>query len=118
MILQTGGTAVGEISTRSSPASSARKRARSGDTTPMFSPFAPIRRISLPLMRSLIRGPVSRTGGALWGLRPMAVVLWVVQSYGAAKYARVARVQPAKRENGDFRRCGGAELRLFNLSGF
>ena len=50
--------------------------ARAGVTTPMFSPSAPIRRISGERMRSFTRGPVSRCGGALWGLRAMVVVLF------------------------------------------
>jgi hypothetical protein len=41
--------------------------------TPMFSPLAPIRRISEARIRSLTRGPVSRVGGALCGLRAMAL---------------------------------------------
>jgi hypothetical protein len=65
IILQTGGLAFGEISTKSNPASSAMIKARSGVTTPMFSPFSSIKRSSLPRMRSLMRGPVSRCGGAL-----------------------------------------------------
>ena len=80
MILHTGGSAFGEISTRSSPASSAICIARAGVTTPTFSPSAPIRRISGDRMRSLMRGPVSRCGGALWGLRAMVVVLHMVAS--------------------------------------
>ena len=73
MILATGGVAFGEISTRSRPASSASSIALSGGTTPMFSPSAPMSRISGARMRSLTRGPVSRVGGALCGLRAMAV---------------------------------------------
>jgi hypothetical protein len=30
-----------------------------------------------------MRGPVSRWGGALWGLRPMALVLWRWMGSGA-----------------------------------
>ena len=41
MILQTGGLAFGEISTRSSPAISASSIARSGVTTPSFFAFRP-----------------------------------------------------------------------------
>ena len=55
--------------------------ARAGVTTPTFSPSAPIRRISGERMRSLMRGPVSRCGGALWGLRAMVVVLRMVESW-------------------------------------
>ena len=36
-------------------------------------------------MRSLMRGPVSRTGGALWGLRAMAYFLSVVGNVAAGK---------------------------------
>ena len=78
MSLQTGGLAFGEISTRSRPASSAMTRARSGETTPTFSPSAPMRRISVARIRSLMRGPVSRCGGALWGLRAMVFVLLAI----------------------------------------
>tara|TARA_R110000744_G_scaffold44684_1_gene99523 strand:- start:201 stop:359 length:159 start_codon:yes stop_codon:yes gene_type:complete len=49
--------------------------ARAGVTTPTFSPSAPIRRISLERIFSLMRGPVSRCGGALCGLRAMMNVL-------------------------------------------
>ena len=75
MILQTGGLALGEISTRSRPTSSASAMPRAGATTPTFSPSAPMRRISGARMRVLTRGPVSRTGGALWGLRAIVVLL-------------------------------------------
>jgi len=51
MILQTGGCAFGEITTKSNPAMRANSLPRSGDTTPTFSPSAPI---------SLISGDVTR----------------------------------------------------------
>ena len=70
--LHTGGVAFGEISTKSSPASSASSIALVGDTTPTFPPSAPIKRISVDSIAWFIRGPVSRTGGALCGLRAMA----------------------------------------------
>ena len=69
MILQTGGLALGEISTKSSPASSDRSRALSGQTTPTLSPSLPISLISGHIMFSFTLGPVSREGGALCGLR-------------------------------------------------
>ena len=43
-ILQTGGSALGEISTRSSPTSAAMLMASRVDTTPIMSPFSPTRR--------------------------------------------------------------------------
>ena len=72
MILQTGGFAFGDISTKSSPASSANSRPLLGDTNPTLLPSAPIKRISVANIASFIRGPVSRTGGALCGRRAMA----------------------------------------------
>jgi len=58
---------------------------RCGVTTPTFSPSAPISRISVARMRSLTLGPVSRVGGALWGLRAMAAFLLVVHVIGDGK---------------------------------
>lgn len=52
VILQTGGVAPGAISTRSSSASLARRRASSIDTTPMFSPLELISRTSGTRMAS------------------------------------------------------------------
>src|SRR6202007_2789578 len=69
-ILQTGGEAVGEISTRSKPASSALRRAVSRSTTPKFSPTAPIRRTVRESIWWLTRGP-SLDGGAGWSKRGM-----------------------------------------------
>src|SRR5690606_13741168 len=55
-ILQTGGSAFGEISTRSSPASSALVSASRADITPSISPASSIRRMRGALIWSLIRG--------------------------------------------------------------
>jgi len=79
MILQTGGCAFGEITTKSNPAIRANSLPRSGDTTPTFSPSAPISLISGDVTRSFARGPVSRCGGALCGLRAMVFGPFIVQ---------------------------------------
>src|SRR5215471_8306650 len=55
MIRQTGGWAVGAISTRSCPASRALTRASAMATTPSASPSAPIRRTSFHRIWSLMR---------------------------------------------------------------
>ena len=55
MILQTGGSAFGAISTRSRPALFARRKASSMLTIPTFSPFSSTRRTLSVRMRSLIR---------------------------------------------------------------
>src|SRR5215831_4969504 len=55
MIRQTGGAAVGAISTRSSPASRAFWSASAITTTPSASPSAPIRRTSFHRIWSLTR---------------------------------------------------------------
>src|SRR6185503_5116114 len=55
MIRQTGGCAVGAISTRSSPASRAFWRASDMTTTPSASPSAPISRTSFQRICSLTR---------------------------------------------------------------
>src|SRR5487761_1127790 len=52
---QTGGTALGEISTRSRPRSRAILRASKGGRTPSCSPFSSITRISRARIRSLMR---------------------------------------------------------------
>jgi len=67
---------LGEISTKSKPTSSAIKSAFCGDTTPSFSPSAPINRISGLWIPSFTLGPVSREGGALCGLRAIALFLY------------------------------------------
>jgi hypothetical protein len=87
---------LGEISTRSSPASSAISIARSGLTTPAFSPSAPIRRISVPRIFSLTRGPVSRCGGALCGLRAMVVVLGLLRNSVTKRIRLPLFLQPTK----------------------
>jgi len=58
MILQTGGLAFGEISTKSNPLSSARSIAFSGVTIPTLFPSAPISLISVEVTVSLTLGPV------------------------------------------------------------
>ena len=55
MILATGGDACGEISTRSSPASSAAFRASARDSIPSCSPEVPITRSSEARIASLMR---------------------------------------------------------------
>lgn len=57
MILQTGGRASGEISTRSRPSSLARRRASSVSTIPTISPASSISRTGVMRMRSFSRGP-------------------------------------------------------------
>src|SRR5580704_4788429 len=52
---QTGGTALGEISTRSRPRSRAILRASKGARMPSCSPFSSITRISRARIRSLMR---------------------------------------------------------------
>src|SRR5688572_16215306 len=59
MMRQTGGTAVGAISTRSSSASSAILFALARLTTPTCSPAAPIRRTSDAVISPLIRASFS-----------------------------------------------------------
>src|ERR1044072_6394139 len=61
--LQTGGSAVGETSTRSRPTSAACSIASAGSNTPRFSPFSSITRTLGTEMNSLKRGPLS--GGAV-----------------------------------------------------
>src|SRR5215467_1797610 len=55
MSLQTGGTALGDTSTRSRFRSRAISSARGGGITPIISPFSSIKRISRARMRSLTR---------------------------------------------------------------
>lgn len=72
MILQTGGSPLGATSTRSSPASLARRLASSTSTTPTGLSFSSIRRTGEIRIRSLMRSrlPVSRG----WGReRPLAM---------------------------------------------
>src|SRR5438309_8745017 len=54
-MLQAGGTALGEISTRSSERSRAILRASKGGMTPSCSPFSSITRTSRARIRSLVR---------------------------------------------------------------
>ncbi len=79
IILQTGGCAFGEITTKSKPATRANSLPRTGVTTPTFSPSAPINLISGDMTRSFASGPVSRCGGALCGLRAMVFRPFIVQ---------------------------------------
>jgi len=60
--LQTGGSAPGEISTRSKPLSAARSSARAISTTPTCSPAPSMRRTESTVMSLFTRGP-SRFGG-------------------------------------------------------
>src|SRR5664279_945405 len=60
MIRQTGGLAVGAISTRSSSAVSALARASARETIPSCSPSSPTKRISGAVMSALIRCCLSR----------------------------------------------------------
>src|SRR5712692_2442018 len=62
MMRQTGGTAVGEISTRSSPFCLAIARACGGGMMPSCVPVSSITRISRTRMRSLTRTRSSRRG--------------------------------------------------------
>src|SRR5579871_2641579 len=62
MIRQTGGTAVGEISTRSRPLARASATACGGGMMPSWAPVSSMTRISRTLMRSLIRTRSSRRG--------------------------------------------------------
>src|SRR5688500_16205820 len=62
MIRQTGGTAVGEISTRSNPFAFAMIRACGGGMMPSCFPSSSMTRISLTRMRSLTRTRSSRRG--------------------------------------------------------
>src|SRR5688500_5744680 len=62
MIRQTGGTAVGEISTRSSPFCFAMISACGGGMMPSCCPVSSITRISRTRMRSLVRTRSSRRG--------------------------------------------------------
>src|SRR5262252_2356359 len=62
MMRQTGGFAVGEISTRSSPFCLAMARACGGGMMPSCWPVSSITRISRTLMRSLTRTRSSRRG--------------------------------------------------------
>ena len=59
-IINTGGSALGDISTKSSPTSVAISSAFSGVMSPTFSPSAPISRISVQITCSLTRGPALR----------------------------------------------------------
>src|SRR6476620_10674842 len=62
MILQTGGRSVGATSTRSRLASRARSIAWAVGMMPYCSPAAPITRMGLMRIWSLMRGPMSRGG--------------------------------------------------------
>lgn len=55
MIFATGGVALGDISTKSNPASSAAFKASSREITPICSPLSPITRNSEARIASLIR---------------------------------------------------------------
>src|SRR5687768_214079 len=73
MIRQTGGTAVGEISTRSSPFERAMVSACGGGMIPSCWPVSSITRISRTRMRSLVRTRSSRLGErskAIWPPQP------------------------------------------------
>ena len=59
---QTGGTAVGEISTRSRPLVRARAKACGGGMMPSCCPVSSMTRISRTRMRSLVRTRSSRRG--------------------------------------------------------
>src|SRR6185436_10305369 len=61
--LQTGGSALGDTSTRSRPTSAACSIASAVSITPRFSPFSSITRTLGTVMNSLKRGPLS--GGAV-----------------------------------------------------
>src|ERR1700750_2329004 len=61
--LQTGGSALGDTSTRSRPTSAACSIASGVSRTPRFSPFSSITRTLGAVMNSLKRGPLS--GGAV-----------------------------------------------------
>src|SRR5262249_5994399 len=63
MMRHTGGTALGETSTRSSPESSAERRASTVGMTPSCVPSAPMTRTSGTRMRRLTR--YDSVGGAL-----------------------------------------------------
>src|SRR5579863_8149025 len=65
-ILHTGGSALGDTSTRSRPASMARARASFRGTTPSISPRSLTRRTRGTLISSLMRGPSLRGGGGAW----------------------------------------------------
>jgi len=68
MILQTGGSALGETSTRSSPTLVARSSASAVATTPTFSPVSSISRIVRSSMVSFTRGPPRDGVGSKGGL--------------------------------------------------
>src|SRR6266545_343646 len=70
MIRQTGGTAVGEISTRSSPFCFAMASAAGGGMIPSCCPVSSITRISRTRMRSLVRTRSSRRGERSKAINP------------------------------------------------
>ena len=73
--LQTGGLAVGDTSTRSSPASAAASSAASMGISPCFSPVSSIRSTRGTRISPLMRGPSFLTGGAAWGRLAMRLLL-------------------------------------------
>src|SRR5204863_7455499 len=86
-ILQTGGSALGFTSTRSSPCSCAILRASSVDMTPSMPPSAPTTRTSGTRMRWLIRicGPRCCMRGSKRG-RPI-FILCAVASFGSCSWS-------------------------------
>src|SRR4029077_13274342 len=79
-ILQTGGSAVGAISTRSRPASEAMVSASLRPTTPTMLPRSSTRRTRITPISSLIRGP-SRVGVKFrGGLAIYTLLSWVNRS--------------------------------------
>src|SRR3954463_7005601 len=86
--LHTGGSALGDTSTRSRPASDACSIASAVSSTPRFSPFSSITRTLGAEMNSLKRGPLS--GGAI-GRRVMGGRIIVSPERGFAALHLVIR---------------------------
>src|SRR3989344_1132456 len=107
MIRHTGGAAVGEISTRSIPASSAFCSASVMDTIPTCCPSAPIRRTLGTLIRPLTRCSLS---SAMWQVlqNSNAVARNLTGESGAKRIERhAAQILALARAHGD-----GTLLRL------
>jgi hypothetical protein len=112
--LQTGGSALGETSTRSSPVSTARFSASRRDITPSMWPFSSIKRTLDALICSLTRGP-SVLGVASKGGLAIRVLLY--KSLQTPPVVALRKTEPPVRMAAGKRNMpqAGARASLFSL---